>query len=353
MQATAKTKTGICTETHTDALRVRVFSLQPALPERATVQTLNTDHRQPGQCFILAREHYRLMAPPRRFEAGARIWRTWACFRPSMDERKRSWWTEPQQSLALVRCWLCKVDARYRLKVNSSVNRQDSCFVLCWCWMFGRTWVPLFQKADGYWWYKKNKKRALNEYALGFIVFRGPLCHLETGRCVVSCVYMRGSCSRDQLSVCRVLWLRRCAYLSKCGWACVTKRQGVGGVWRWHTSPQGILFLVFHAHGQRCSLWDLCRGRRRRKKVGGKKNERGQRARGQGWAGVQRYSIIKPALEGNVVLRGASVCVRTCVCVCVGARFESGGEFAGAWLDSLKSTRSEMDWTASPVNPDC
>lgn len=138
-------------------------------------------------------------------------------------------------------------------------------------------------------------------------------------------------------------------------WVSVCDKASASGcVWRCHTSPQGILFLVFHAHGQRCSLWDLCRGRRRRrsrKKVGGKKNERGQRAWGQGWAGVQQCSIIKPALEGIVVLGGASVCVRACVLVLRARRVTVS--FAGAWLDSLKSTRSEMDWTASPVNPDC
>ncbi len=68
----AKTKTGMCADTHTNTF-ITAGSARDAPAQRASVQTLNTDHRQAGQCFILAREHYRLITPPWRFEAGARF----------------------------------------------------------------------------------------------------------------------------------------------------------------------------------------------------------------------------------------------------------------------------------------
>lgn len=49
------------------------FIARDAPAQRASVQTLNTDHRQAGQCFLLAREHYTLITPHWCFEAGARF----------------------------------------------------------------------------------------------------------------------------------------------------------------------------------------------------------------------------------------------------------------------------------------
>lgn len=57
------------TQTHThncigECVLITLSSARDAPTQRASVQTLNTDHRQAGQCFILAREHYRLITPP-------------------------------------------------------------------------------------------------------------------------------------------------------------------------------------------------------------------------------------------------------------------------------------------------
>ena len=136
---------------------------------------------------------------------------------------------------------------------------------------------------------------------LGESVFRCPLC-LFFGRgdtLGFVLVYMSVSCSL----------LPACIYPSVCD-----KVTGSGCVWRWRTSPQGVVSLVFHAHGQRRPLWDL---RREREEEESKKDERGQRAQGQGWAGVHQNSIVKHALQGSAVLRGGYVCVCVCARVCV------------------------------------
>lgn len=177
---------------------------------------------------------------------------------------------------------------------------------------------------------------------LGASVFRCVL--LGTRRCGVSRVFTL-VCHVLVISYCKhVLWWSGWLYLCKCGRVC-DKETASGCVWRWRTSPQGVLFLVLHAHGQRCPLWDLWRWRRW--KEGGREESRGERARGQGWAGVHQNSVIKHALEG---VSRWGLCMRVCVGL---ACISRGGEFAEAWQGSLKSTHGEMDWTASPMNPDC
>lgn len=52
------------TQQHCECILITACSARDAPAQRASVQTLNTDHRQTGQCFILAREHYRLITPP-------------------------------------------------------------------------------------------------------------------------------------------------------------------------------------------------------------------------------------------------------------------------------------------------
>lgn len=63
------------------------------------------------------------------------------------------------------------------------------------------------------------------------------------------------------------------------------KATGSGYVWRWRTSPQGVLFLVFHAHSQRCPLWDLWRERRRRRSEAGREGGKTREDRGHGVRG--------------------------------------------------------------------
>lgn len=114
-------------------------------------------------------------------------------------------------------------------------------------------------------------------------------------------------------------------------WVCVfiqvwlsagDKATGSGCVWRWRTSPQGVLFLVFHAHGQWCPLWDLWRERRRRRKrKGGGKRGKTREDRGHGVRGelgcTRAASLSMPSRGGwgcvCVVLRGAYVCMYACV----------------------------------------
>lgn len=112
---------------------------------------------------------------------------------------------------------------------------------------------------------------------LGASVFRCVL--LGTRRCGVSRVFTL-VCHVLVISYCKhVLWWSGWLYLCKCGRVC-DKETASGFVWRWRTSPQGVLFLVLHAHGQRCPLWDLWRGRRW--KEGGRKvEEKGHGVRGE------------------------------------------------------------------------
>lgn len=93
---------------YSECVLITGSSARDAPAQRASGQTLSTDHRQAGQCFILAREHYRLITLPQCFEARARLVYI-SLFLAEYEWEGGLWWTEPE---ALVWYWLCKVDPK-------------------------------------------------------------------------------------------------------------------------------------------------------------------------------------------------------------------------------------------------
>lgn len=139
--------------------------------------------------------------------------------------------------------------------------------------------------------------------------------------------YMSVSCSHDQLCMHCFLWSSECVCLPKCVSECV-KVTGSGCVWRWRTSPQGVLFLVFQAHSQRCPLWDLWRERGRRERWGreGRREDRGHGVRGE--LGCTRSASLSMLSRGEWCWE---VCIRRSLCVFVSLVWISSGLQEPGW----------------------
>lgn len=92
-----------------ECVLITACSAWDAPAQRAAVQTLHTDHRQAGRCFILARERYMLRTPPWCFEAGAKFG-THRLFAGPVWMEEEALMDRAGEELSSGSGWLCEVD---------------------------------------------------------------------------------------------------------------------------------------------------------------------------------------------------------------------------------------------------
>lgn len=241
---------------HRECIRAAAGSARDAAAQWAWFQTLNSDHRQTGLCFILAREHFSLITPSLMLWSQSQVWVRISRDLAQYEWERRLWQTEPEWSQALDEDWSCKVAIQDRERTSPTAGAREL------CQQAEQLLYSGFQ--NGQW--PISRWHLLMKHFYRITGRKRVCCDSLGGGCVYfSAVWWVCACLHEHIVFpCRskhvclnvIEWV--CVFMRACVGECVNVR-GNGCVWRWRTSPQGVLFLVFQAHSQWCPLWDLCR----------------------------------------------------------------------------------------------